>query len=70
MVCVGVPVGVPEARTTSISQVVPAPLGSVQFKVAPFDVIAVAVNEVGVKHGESMLTLSTNHRSPPRFPSG
>ena len=70
MVFVATPVGVPEARTTSISQEVTVPLGFVQFKEALFEVIVEAVNAVGVKHGASMLTSSISHRSPPRFPSG
>ena len=64
VVCVGIPVGVPEARTTSISQVVPVPLGFSQFKVAPSTVIAEKVSPVGGKHCALIPTLSINHRSP------
>ena len=70
MVCVATPVGVPEASTTSISQPFTAPLGFVQFKVAPFGVITDETNPVGDKHAASMLTSSTNHLSPPKLPSG
>ena len=65
MVCVGIPVGVPEAGTISISHdAVPLPFGFNQFKVAPFVVIAEKVNPVGAKHCELIPTLSINHRSP------
>ena len=65
VVFVAIPVGVPEARTTSIShEAVPVPLGFAQFKVAPFEVIAETANPVGTKHGESMATLSISHLSP------
>ena len=70
MVCVGIPVGVPDAGTTSISQVVPAPLGFNQFNVAPFVVIAEKVSPVGAKHCELIPTLSINHRSPSMLPVG
>ena len=60
----------PTDGVATTSHPVTVPLGFVQFKLALFDVIVEAVNAVGVKHGESMLTSSTNHLSPPRFPSG
>jgi hypothetical protein len=55
---------VPEASTTSISHPFTGPFGFTQFKLALFEVIAETVNPVGVKQGESILTLSINHVSP------